>query len=306
MSIRERVGNQGKTGVLVLMAALLLGCTTSFPLSLIDGGMQQDAQTLEAGVDAATPDAATPDAATPDAAQPDAQVGVCGDGNLSAGETCDDGNTVSGDGCSDACEVECANASTVDCNATGETLNAAAAFVDHEPPAGFIQCAGFENTSANDVGPNWEANCLGTALTLRFRYWNTSSNPWTLLGDATLTPTSDASYVEQLFDATNNGGSDGVLETQGVSLLKDDPGVTPVTTWVCNAGHPVHEYAASDLYFGTQMDNDSVVVCGWSEGDDASSPCKDAQELLMAAAGFGTCANGGHTDTLAIAIYQQL
>jgi cysteine-rich repeat protein len=231
---------------------------------------------------------------------------VCGDGQMLGGEACDDGNTVSGDGCNDACDVDCANLSTTDCNSPGETLNASAAFVDPAPPAGFVQCAGFENTNANDVGSNWDAGCLGAVLTLRIRYWDTSQNPWVLLGDATLTPDSDSAYAEQLFGATNHAGTDGFLATAGVRLLKDDPGVTPVTTWVCNPGHPSREYGASDLYFGTETDSDSVMVCGWSEGDDVTSPCVDAEELVMAGAAFDACVNDTSTANLAIAIYQQL
>jgi len=336
----EFLGLKRATSV-ALAIGLLVGCTTKFPVALIDGGDPEDAQAQDAG----------PDTGAPDTGQPDVLVTDCGNGTIDAGEDCDDGNTnsgdgcdstcqeeagwicagvptvcdpvcgdglvvgpeacddnnaVSGDGCNDACEVDCANASTEDCNPPGETLDTAARFVDQAPPVGFVQCAGFENTNSNDVGPNWDANCLGVAMTLRIRYWDTSSIPWTLLGDATLTPDSDATYAEQIHSATNHGGTDGFLENQGLSMLKDDPAVTPVTTWVCNPGHPVREYAASDLYFGTQTDSDSVMVCGWSEGDDVASPCDDEDELLMASAGFGACALGGDTNDLAIAIYQQL
>ena len=326
---------------LVGAVGLLAGCTTRFPLSLIDGGGTDDAQALDGGLDTGIPDAAPPDvqvvgcgSGTLDAGEtcddgnqvpgdgcddncevetgwtctgePSSCVPICGDGLVVGAEPCDDGNAVSGDGCNDSCEVDCTNGSPVDCNPPGETLLAVAAFVDQAPPVGFVQCAGFENTNGNDVGPNWDAGCLGTVSTLRIRYWNTSSNPWVLLGDGTLSPDNDATYAEQLFNVTNHGGSAGFGATAALSLLKDDPGVTPVTTWVCNPGHPTQEYAASDLYFGTQTDSNSVVVCGWSEGDDPTSPCGDSEELLMAGAGFGNCANGGDTTRLAIAIYQQL
>lgn len=54
----------------------------------------------------------------------------------------------------------CANGSTSDCNPEGSTLNGAAAFVDPSPPAGFTQCAGFINTTADDVRWDWENNCI--------------------------------------------------------------------------------------------------------------------------------------------------
>jgi hypothetical protein len=53
----------------------------------------------------------------------------------------------------------CTNGSSTDCNPAGSTLNPAAAFVDPSPPAGFAQCAGFINTSSDDVRWDWEMNC---------------------------------------------------------------------------------------------------------------------------------------------------
>jgi large repetitive protein len=56
--------------------------------------------------DASTPDAsAPPDAPSQPDAGPDAQLTVCGDGHLDAGEACDDGNSINGDGCESNCTV---------------------------------------------------------------------------------------------------------------------------------------------------------------------------------------------------------
>ena len=57
-------------------------------------------------------------------------------------------------------QAACTNGSSTDCNPPGTTLNAAAAFVDPTPPAGFVQCAGFTNTPGDDVSWNWENNCI--------------------------------------------------------------------------------------------------------------------------------------------------
>ena len=55
----------------------------------------------------------------------------------------------------------CTNGSAVDCNTAGSTLIASSAFVDPTPPAGYTQCAGFINTSDDDVRWDWENNCAG-------------------------------------------------------------------------------------------------------------------------------------------------
>ncbi|MFH2006393.1 MAG: DUF4215 domain-containing protein [bacterium] len=231
---------------------------------------------------------------------------ICGDGIVVGAETCDDNNTTNGDGCNDQCEVECSNGSTTDCNMAGQTVNPAAAFVDPEPPTDYVQCAGFANSPGNDVGPNWDANCFGATHTIRIRYWDTSGATWVLLGDATLIPDSLATYGTEVFDAVNAGGGQGVLETGGVTILKDDPGVMPVTTWVCNPGHPNQEYSASDLYFANQANTATVTVCGFSEGDDAAATCFDEDEILLSSRAYEVCGNGGGQMELAVAIYYHL
>jgi hypothetical protein len=55
---------------------------------------------------------------------------------------------------------ECTNGSNTDCNPAGSTLNAGAAFVDPSPPANYTQCAGFINTTADDVRWDWENSCI--------------------------------------------------------------------------------------------------------------------------------------------------
>lgn len=306
-----------------LLAAGLMtnACNAKFPISLLhkdastDAAQQdastldsalQDGQTIDANLDASiqdgTVDAAPVDGQTTDAADVDA-AGVCGNSTVESGETCDDGNTTSGDGCSSSCQVECSNGSTTDCNPSGETKIPTSAFVDSDPPAGFIQCAGFENTANDDVGPNWDANCFGAVQHLRIRYWDSSANPWTLMGDATLDPTSLATYATQVFDATNHGGTQGVLATQGVTILKDDPTASTVSDWVCNQGHANNEYAASDLYLGNQASDHMLMVCGYSASDDASAHCSDRKELLFTPTVYEHCSHGQGPMDLAVAIY---
>ena len=348
---------------MIVALGVVPGCTTSFPLSLIedgDGGTDADstvyqdggvdsgeATGVDAGLDGSVSDAA-PDAQTTDAqitpcgnglvespeecddgstlngdgcdsncleeegwdcvGAPSQCAPICGDGLIRGGEECDDSNLTSGDSCSASCIVDCANGSTDDCNAAGETLNPAAAFVDPTPPAGFVQCAGFENTNINDVGPDWDASCLGAERTLRIRYWDASNSAsWVLLGDATLSPASLASYATQTFDATNHGGTQGVLETAGVVFLKDDPAVGTVSEWLCDPGPDPRAYFATDLYFANTDNDQFVVVCGYSEGDNAAAPCGDGIEIRRKPVAFEQCLNESVSeDDLAIAIYYEL
>jgi hypothetical protein len=50
----------------------------------------------------------------------------------------------------------CLNGSTTDCDPPGSTF---APFVDPNPPAGYLQCAGFINTPAYAIEFNWFTNC---------------------------------------------------------------------------------------------------------------------------------------------------
>jgi cysteine-rich repeat protein len=308
-------------------------------------GSQVDGSQVDSAVDAETVDAAEPDAAVEECGdgviqagevcddgnvqdgdgcdsgcqveqgfdctgEPSVCTSTCGDGVVASDESCDDGNQVSGDGCNTACEVDCSNESTTDCNPAGETLDPASAFVDDQPPAGFVQCAGFVNTNGNDVAADWDANCLGEVSLLRVRYWDTSGQPWTLLGDATLDPTSLATYQTQVFDAVNHAGTQGFLATQGVTLLKDEPASPTVTAHVCNPSHPAKEYAATDLYFGDESDTNTIFVCGYSSSDGNDAQCADHYEIHMVLASYVqdqgcTSQQLGATD-LAIAIYHEV
>ncbi len=101
-------------------------------------------------------------------------VPCCGNGDPEPGEGCDDGNNVDGDGCSAVCTEElgnCSNGSTVDCNPAGTTLIPSSAFVDPNPPDGWVQCGGFLNTGGDDVSNTFLNNCLNTNR-LRVKAWN--------------------------------------------------------------------------------------------------------------------------------------
>ena len=241
--------------------------------------------------------------------EPSDCVTECGDGVVAGDEACDDGNQEVGDGCNNDCEVDCANESTEDCNPVGETLNPAAAFVDQEPPAGFVQCAGFANTSDNDVAADWEANCLGALRTLRVRYWDTNVQPWQLLGDATLDPAREAAYAEQKLDAVNHAGTEGFFATQGVTFLKDDPSSPTPSEHVCNPSHPSKEYGATDFYFGNEADDQTVMVCGYSAGDSGDAPCTDDWEIMAVPTDYSQsdgCGNQTGVSRIAVAIYYEL
>ncbi len=312
----------------------LISCKAQFPLSLLsdasspDGRMDVSAQdaappqdgTVDTGLgdarpadaaepDSSLPDAAEPDSSLPDAAETDASPTVCGNGVKEQGEACDDGNTDSGDGCSATCEVECSNGSVTDCNPPGQTLVASSAFVDQEPPEGFVQCAGFQNTSENDVGPHWDGNCLGAIRRLRIRYWDTSTNPWSLLGDAVLSPEEQPDFVTQVFDATNMGGSDEFATASQFTLLPDDPAGAdqPTTEWSCLEGPTPKRYAATDLYFENNDGNRFVLVSGYSKSDDSSAIAYDRNEIARYHLGYEECvSNPGTPDQdLALALYYE-
>ena len=195
-----------------------MGCPYEFPPVLPggDGGVE---------LDSAQNDAELNDAEPSDGDTVDGGVG-CGDGVVAGEEQCDDGNRDPGDGCSPDCEVECSNGSTTDCNPTGATKVPEAAFVDPSPPEGFVQCAGFVNTTQDDVTVDWEINCLGQERSLWIRYWDTATEPWILLGGGELSPSSTADYETQTFDAASTEGSEGLLNTGGVVFLKDAPSET--------------------------------------------------------------------------------
>ena len=165
---------------------LVDGCTYSNNTAPCD---DEDACTVVdvcadgACVGSGAPDCDDVDACTQDSCDPD--VGCvhaditpcCGNGDTEPGEECDDGNNTSGDGCSDICNLElgnCSNGSTVDCNPPGTTLIQSSRFVDPSPPDGWTQCAGFVNTSDDDVSNTFLSNCLNTTR-LRVRAWNGGS-----------------------------------------------------------------------------------------------------------------------------------
>lgn len=85
------------------------------------------------------------------------------------------------DGVLDAAEVDatayvciptpCSNGSFRDCNVASTTLIESSIFRDANPPFGWTQCAGFVNTSGDDVTEGFFDNCLGTKK-LRIRVWN--------------------------------------------------------------------------------------------------------------------------------------
>jgi cysteine-rich repeat protein len=244
------------------------------------------------------------------AQEPSVCTTQCGDGTAVAGhEECDDGNTVAGDGCDASCRIDCANLSRTDCNAAGSTKIPSSAFVDPEPPAGFVQCAGFINTADDDVDRHWETPCLGVDHTLRIRYWDVTTDPWTLLADATLGPPCTASYDAQTFDATNHGGSEGVLEAAGVELLKDAPGAGlggQTSTVECVFTGGTNDYGANDLYLANRVNDKTLWVCS---GDRAlhTQPCAPANELALVNASLGACVDQSIDATrLAVALYFQV
>lgn len=90
---------------------------------------------------------------------------ICAPTNGAAQEFCGDGIDNNCDGTTDEAicsSVSCTNGSFVDCNPPGTSLLASSSFVDHSPPTGWTQCAGFLNTTGDDVTGGFMDNCLGT------------------------------------------------------------------------------------------------------------------------------------------------
>jgi cysteine-rich repeat protein len=307
------------TASVVFLGSLLTACPYEFPplLSGVDGG-DDDAE-VECGNGVVQGDEECDDQNTVSGdgcnalceeeegwtcdGAPSTCSSVCGDGLVVGDEECDDGNTEPGDGCNGGCLVECSNGSVSDCNASGTTLEPGSAYVDPDPPEGFIQCAGFMNTSADDVSPDWEIDCLGTERVLRLRYWDTSEEPWILLGDATLSPASTAAYEQQTFDATDHGGTEGVDESQGVVFLKDAPGTLDPSVEVCDNPGNSDDYAATDLYLENRVNTKKLWVCSVDD-DSTDKPCPPEAELIFVAAQSGTCITSpGDFVHLALALY---
>lgn len=67
--------------------------------------------------------------------------------------------------------ARCSSGSSTDCNPAGTTLHRGGAFVDPDPPAGWVQCAGFVNTAGDDVNDHFADRCLG-ATRLRLRVFD--------------------------------------------------------------------------------------------------------------------------------------
>jgi hypothetical protein len=167
--------------------------------------------------------------------------------------------------------------------------------VDTDPPAGFCQCAGFINTAVDDVGPQWENDCLTSAWTLRLRYWDTTTVPWTLLGDGTLSPANDPDTSQwQIYDAVSNGGALGVMESQGVELLKDCG-----LAYFCNYPGLQNDFWITDIWLGTFPNNQSLAVCS------EHSTCDHFEEMMLLSSGYLFCSQRPHFNSLAIAIYRQ-
>ncbi len=91
---------------------------------------------------------------------------VCQAVNAASVEVCGDSVDNNCDGVVDelmCVSVICSNGSGIDCNVPGTSLIASSRYVDYNPPSGWTQCAGFINTSGDDVAPNFLDNCLGSS-----------------------------------------------------------------------------------------------------------------------------------------------
>jgi len=75
-------------------------------------------------------------------------------------------------GCSDSSSIQLTINQFCDPNPPGTLLLQSSAFCDPNPPAGWTQCAGWINTSGNDVSNTVLDGCLNSNNRLRIRVWN--------------------------------------------------------------------------------------------------------------------------------------
>ena len=108
-------------------------------------------------------------------------------------------------------------------NPSGTTLISTSEFCDPNPPSGWTQCAGWTNTTGNDVSNSVLDGCLNSSSRLRIRAWasngvleedvySTSANvsqwqSWSYLGGSVTKLTSTYWTGTTTYFTTTNGGS---------------------------------------------------------------------------------------------------
>lgn len=157
----------------------------------------------------------------------------------------------------------CTNGSETDCNPEGATINPEAAFVDPNPPEGWLQCAGFRNTEADDVAWNWEQNCLGHEARLRLRGWDDETQE--LLWDTIVDRDSDAEFTAFHASGENVGGSEGLTLCEGdtpsnqcgITLWRTETDANP-----CGCTYEGQAISCADIFSGNAENNKIIYVGG--------------------------------------------
>jgi len=114
-------------------------------------------------------------------------------------------------------------------NPSGTTLISSSEYCDPNPPSGWTQCAGWTNTTGNDVSNSVLDGCLNSSNRLRIRAWDsngvleedvysTTANvsqwqSWNYLGGSVTKQTSTYWTGSTTYLTTTNGGS--ACYTQG-------------------------------------------------------------------------------------------
>jgi len=151
------------------------------------------------------------------------------DGSLT-GVDCNDGDDqihpnqaeVCGDGVDNDCDGSDA-ACACSVNPSGTTLIATSEFCDPNPPSGWTQCAGWTNTSGDDVSNTVLDGCLNSSNRLRIRVWDSAGvleedvfstdadvsqwQSWNYLGGNVTRQTSTYWTGDTTFFTTTGGGS---------------------------------------------------------------------------------------------------
>jgi len=193
----------------------------------------------------------------------------------------------------------CLYGSLTDCNPAGTTLNPAAAFVDANPPAGFVQCAGFRNTASDDVRWDWENDCAVQMNGVLFvRVFDDASGA--LIAGARLFQSVEGCFPPQgRTYRTDRQEGEGLLDNPGLSCGSGALRLGWHTTnqVVCFCGRPGGGLGVCDDIYAANAANDKIFYVG------ASSSAHSYEGVWGPPGPIGSCTLTAPLTALRVAIY---